>query len=128
MEGREGVLRIGEDLLVEFFSGAEAGVFYLDVLVGFEACKAYHSFCKVCNEYGLAHIEDEYLVLPAHCGCFHHQAAGLWNGHEEAVDFRVSDGDGAALSYLLFEAWDYGAVGAKDVAESCGDKLCSCFS
>jgi len=115
--GREGVLAVGEDFLVELLSGTEAAVFYLDVHVRLEACEVDHPSCKVVDLDRLAHVEDEDLVAGAHRRSFHHEAAGLGDGHEEAGDLGMGDRDRASLRDLLAEARDHRAVRAEDVAE-----------
>ncbi len=112
MEGGEGVLVVGEDFLVEFFAGPESGVFDLDVLAGLEAGEAYHAFCEVGDLDRRPHIEREDLVALRHRRGFHHEAAGLGDGHEETVDFGMCHRHRAALGDLLFEARDHAAVAA----------------
>ena len=106
MVGWEGVLVVGEDLLVELFAWAEAAVLDLDVLVRGETCELDHPSGKIIDLDRLAHVEDEDLVAGRHRRCFHHEAAGLWDGHEEAGDLRMGHCYRAALCDLLAEAWD----------------------
>lgn len=107
---REGVLVVGEDFFVEFFAWAEAAVFDLDLLVRGVARELDHSSCEVVDLDGLAHVEDEDLVACGHCSGFHHEAAGLRDGHEEAGDLRMRHCDWASFGDLLAEARDYRAV------------------
>ena len=123
VEGRQGVLFGGEHFFVEFFAGPQAGVFDLDVFVGREAGQGDHPAGELVDLHGFAHIEDEDLVAGAHRGGLHHEAAGLGDGHKEAVDLGVRDGHRAALGDLLAEARDHGAVAAEDVAEAGGHEL-----
>ncbi len=120
---REGVLRVGENLLVEFLAGSQATVHDLDVLAGFEAGEFDHAVGEVADLDGLAHVEDVDLVAGAHRGGFHHEAAGLGNGHEEAGDVRVGNRYRASLGDLVPEPRNHRAIGAEDVAESCRDEL-----
>ena len=123
VEGRQGVLFGGEHFFVEFFAGPEAGIFDLDVFVGREAGQGDHPAGELVDLHGFAHIEDEDLVAGAHRSGLHHEAAGLGDGHKEAVDLGVCHSDGTALGDLLTEARDHGAVAAEDVAEAGGHKL-----
>ena len=122
---RKGVLVVGEDFFVEFFSRAEAAVFDLDVFVRGVACELDHSSCEVVDLDGLAHVEDEDLVACGHCSGFHHKAAGLRDGHEKAGDLRMSHCHRASLGDLLAEARDHRAIRAEDVAEAGCDELCA---
>lgn len=117
-----GVLLCGEDFLVEFLSWAQAGVFDGDVLPRAQACQGDHAPRKVGDANGLAHVEHEDLVSGGHRGGLHHEAACLGDGHEEAGDVGVRNGNRASALYLLAEARDHRPVGAKDVAEAGGDK------
>ena len=126
--GREGVLVVGEYLFVEFFAWAKAAVLNLDVNVRRETGESDHAAGKVVDLDGFSHVEDEDLVACGHCRSFHHEAAGLRDGHEEACDLRMSNCHRTSLCNLLTEAWDHGAVGAEDVTEASGDKAgLSCF-
>ena len=111
----------GEDLLIQLFAGAQAGVFYLDIHLGFEAGEANHAAGEMGNLDGFAHVEHEDFAAVAHGAGLKDEAAGLRNGHEEADDVRVGDGDGAALFNLLAEAGNHGAIRAQHVAEAGGD-------
>ena len=89
----------------------------LDVLVGLEAREADHSSREVGDFDGGAHVEDEDLVAFAHRRGFHHEAAGLGDGHEEAVDVGVRHRHGPALGDLLLEARDHRSVAPQHVSE-----------
>ena len=119
------IFRGGEDLFVEFLTGTEAGILNLDVFVGNEAGELNHATSHVGNLDALTHIEDEDLVTIGHDCCLHDETAGLGDGHEEASDIGMGDGEGASLGYLLAEARDDGAVGAEDVSKSCSHELSS---
>ena len=106
MVGWEGVLVVGEDFLVELLAWAKAAVFDLDVLVRGEAGELDHPACEVVDLDRFAHVEDKDLITCGHGRCFHHEAAGLRDGHEEACDFRMGHCYRAALCDLLAEAWD----------------------
>lgn len=111
----------GEDFLVQLFAGAEAGVLNLDILAGLEAGESNHAAGKVGDFDRFAHVEHEDFAAVAHGAGLEDEAAGLRDGHEEADDVRVGDGDGAALFNLLAETGDNGAVGPEHVAEAGGD-------
>jgi len=119
--GLGGAFGRGENLFIQLFSGAQTGVFYLDIDLGFEAGEAYHAAGEVGNLDGFAHVEHEDFAAVAHGAGLQHEAAGLRDGHEEADDIRVGDGDGAAFLNLLAEAGDDGAVRPQHVAEAGGD-------
>ncbi len=70
--GREGVLGVGEDFLVELFAGSQAAVDDLDVLAGFEAGELDHAVGEVADLDGFAHVEDVDLVAGGHGRGFHH--------------------------------------------------------
>lgn len=110
MVGRNGVLMIGEYLFVEFFSWTEACVNHLDVLVRDKAGKADHTAGEIVNLDGFSHVEDKDLVSTAHCGCLHHKAAGLWDGHEETGDLRMSDSQRTTGSNLGAETRNHRSV------------------
>ena len=123
MVGREGVLLVAEDLLIEFLARTQTGVGDVDVLVRYEACKFDHSPRKACNLDTFAHVKDEDLIACGHRCCFHHKAAGFRNGHEETGYVRMCDRHRAAFCNLLAEARDDRAVGAEDIAKAGGDEL-----
>ena len=120
VEGRERVLRIVEDFFVELLAGPQAGVFDLDVLVGREAGEGDHPARELVDLDGLAHVEHDDLGAGGQGGRFEHEAAGLRDGHEEAVDVGVRDRDGAARGDLFLETGNHAAVGAQDIAEAGG--------
>lgn len=122
VHGRVGVLGGGEHFLVKLLARAEAGVGDLDIDIRTEAGELYHTAGEGVDLDRAAHIEDEDAVRFRQDGCFHHEAAGLGDGHEEAVDIRVGDGDRAALLDLGAEARDDAAVRAEDIAETGGDE------
>ena len=119
--GFGGTLSGGEHLLVQLLAGAQTGVLNLDVLIGLEAGQANHAAGEVSNLDRLAHVEHENLAAVAHGAGLKDESAGLGDGHEEADDVRVGDGDGAALFNLLAESGYHGAIAAQNVAESGGD-------
>ena len=120
VDGRLGLLRVVEHLLVEFLAVAQTRVFDLDV---FGSREFYHALSQVGDADRIAHVEDEDLAAMAHRASLQHQAAGLGDEHEVADDVLVGDGDGASLLDLLFEERDDRSVGAEHVAEAGGDKL-----
>ena len=122
VEGREGVLLVGEKLFVKFLAGPESGVLDHDVLIRGETGQGDHAPGHLVNLHGLPHVEHENLVPGAHGGGLHHQAAGLGDGHEEARDIRMRHRDGAALGNLLPEAGNHGTVRAQHIAEAGGDE------
>ena len=116
------VLVFVEQLLVELFAGAQAGMDDFDVLAGGQAGHLDHAAGEVDDFDGLAHVEDVDLAAFAHGAGFEHELAGLGDGHEKAAHFGVGDGDGLPPLYLLAENRDDGAVGAEHVAEAGGDE------
>ena len=121
VRGLGGAFGGGEYLLVQLLAGAETGVLNLDVYIGLVAGESDHAAGEVGDFDGVAHVEHEDFAAVAHGAGLEHEAAGLRDGHEEADDVRVGDGDGAAFFNLLAEAGDNGAVGAEHVAEAGGD-------
>ena len=118
VESGQGILLAGENLLIEFLAGPQAGIFDLDIHVWFEACQTYHAPGEVVDTDRLAHVEDADAVAIAHGGSLHYEAASLGNGHEEAVDLAVRDRDRTALCDLFLEARDHRAIAAQHIAET----------
>ena len=121
VSGFGGTLGGGEHLLVQLLAGAQAGVLNLNVHIGLEAGESNHATGEVGNLDRFAHVEHENLAAVAHGARLKDESAGLGDGHEEADDVRVGDGDGAALFNLLAESGYHGAIAAQYVAESGGD-------
>ena len=112
MYGRQCILLVLKQFLVELLSRTESHIFYLYVLAQLQPGKGNHLLCKVVYLHGLAHVEDEDVVALSHRRGLQHERAGLGDGHEVADDTGVGDGDGTALGYLLLEERDDRAVGA----------------
>ena len=122
--GGEGVLVVGEHFFVEFLAGTKPGVFNLYVATGGETGEFNHAFGKVGNLHAGTHVKDVDLVALTHGGCFHHQTTRLGDGHEEARDVGMGDGDRTTLGDLFAEAGNDGAVGTQDITEAGGDEAC----
>ena len=120
--GRDGVLFIAEDFLVELLARTETGVLYLDVFAYLVTCQLDHAGGEVDDFDGVAHVEDEDFIAIAQGGGFHDETTCLGDGHEETDDIGVGDGDWSAFLYLMLEAGDDGAVAAEDIAEPRGDE------
>lgn len=108
--------------LVKFLARAESREGDLDVLSEGKARQFDHLDGEVVDADGLAHVEDEDFAALAHCAGVDDELARFGDGHEEAGDVGVGDGDGAAFGNLSPENRNDGAVGAQDVAEAGGDK------
>jgi len=54
----EGVLCVCQEFFVEFFSGAEAYLFYFYVFAGDFAAEADHLLCQVVYLYCVSHVKD----------------------------------------------------------------------
>ena len=123
MHSGQRILLVLEQLLVEFLSGTQPHVLYLNILAKLQAGEGYHLLGQVVYLHGLAHVEDKDIVALSHCCGLQNQRAGLGDGHEIPDDTWIRDGHGAALGYLLLEERYDGAVGAEHVAETGGDEL-----
>ena len=115
---------LGHELLfVKLFTGAETGVFDLNIYVGLEAGEPDEVPREGVDLDRAAHVEDEDLPAVGVGAGQHDEGDGLGDGHEVADDVRVGHGDRAALLDLLLEDRDDRAVGAEDVAETNRDKF-----
>ena len=115
-------LAVEQQLLVQFFARAQAGILDLDVLVRLIAGKADQVARKVDDLDRPAHVEDEDLAALRHAAGLDDEAGGLRDRHEIPHDVRVRDGDGPALGDLLLEKRNHAAVAAQHVAEAHGDE------
>ena len=97
---RHGVFLGSQQFFVEFLAGSQTD--FLDfnvVLTG----KLDHFLGQVVNLDGLTHVKNENFIVLSDGTGFHHQAASLGNGHEEAYDALVGHRQRSALFELLTE-------------------------
>ena len=115
--------RVVEELFVELFAGAYAGVLDVDVFVGLVAVEANERFGHFGYFDRRAHVEDEQLAARAHRPGLEDEADRFGNEHEVALHVWVRDGDGAARRYLAFELRHDAAAASENVAETHGHVL-----
>ena len=120
---RVGALFRGQNLLEEFFAGAQAGELDVYVLVGFEAVEADQLFGDVNDMHRLAHVEDEDLPALPQNGCLKHQRHRLGDGHEVALHLRMRHRQRAAVLKLVEKERQHASPAAEHVSEAHRDKL-----
>ena len=101
MRGRRHVLGLVIQLLVEFFTRAQARELDLDVGVGIESAQFDQLAGQVDDFHGMAHIENKNLAAFAQRGALEDETDRLIHGHEIAGDVRVRDGCGH-MSLLMW--------------------------
>ena len=69
------------------------------------------------DRHRLAHVEHQRLPRPPDGAGLDHQLDRLLDGHEEAGDVGVGDGDRPAALDLVLEGGEHRAAAAQDVAE-----------
>jgi hypothetical protein len=90
---------VAEEVLVEFLSGAQTGVYDVDGLAGF--CD--QAPCYIRYSHWGTHVEHERLSGPAYSSRLDHEPAGFFYGHEIPRDLRVSDSYRSSLGDLVLE-------------------------
>ncbi len=95
-----------DELFVEFFAGAEAGVDDFDVFAGLFD----HLFGDVGDADGFAHIKNECIAVVAYGTGLDDELYGFGDGHEVAGDVAVGHGDWSAVFDLCAEGVDEGAA------------------
>ncbi len=113
---------VEQQLLIELFSGTKACEHYRYISVGQKAREADEVFRKVEYSHLLPHVEHKDLAALRYRRGRYHEADSLRNRHKVAHHIGVSNGNGAALRYLLFKQRHHRAVRAEHVAESHRDK------
>ena len=123
MPGGDDVLSLGDQFLIELFTGPQPDEFDLDVFVRLESGKRDQVLRHIQDPDRTAHIEDEDLPPISHGARLEDQLAGLGNRHEIADDIRVGHGHRAALFDLFFEQRHHAPHASHDVAEADRDIL-----
>ena len=130
----------GDQLLVQFFPGPQAGKFDGDVLFRFQAVEPDEIPGHVDDPDRLAHVEDEDLAAFPHGSRLEDQLSRLGNAHEVAHYIGMGHRHGPPLSDLRLEDGNGRAGAAEDVPEADGhesrilpavhaldEKLCDAF-
>ncbi len=117
MLGGGHVFAVGEEFLVHFFAGADAGVFDPDVAAGFSSRQADEVDGQVVYFDRFAHVQHEDFRASGHGTGLDDELNGFGYGHEVALHIGVGNGDRAASFDLFDEGRHDAAAAAQDVAE-----------
>ncbi len=109
---------------IQLFTRAEAGILDFDIHIRLEAAEADQVTGKGIDFDGRAHIQDKDLAAFGIGAGLENEGDGFRNRHEIADDVWVRDRDRATFGNLFFENGNNRAVGAEDIAEPDGNKLC----
>ena len=120
--GLEGVFLRRKYFFIQLLPGAESGVDYFDVFVGFEAGKLNHTPGEIHDLVLLSHIKDKDLGLFGTSTRLKYETAGFGYAHKVAHYVGVGYCDRTSGCDLVFEKRDDRSVRAEYVAEACGYK------
>ena len=120
MESGFGALEFVKNFFIEFLSRTETCELDLYIL---RTGELDHTFGKIGNLHGLAHVEDEdFTAITLRTG-LEYELTSLGDEHEETYNTLVGDSDGTAVANLLPEEGNDRAVGAQHITEAGGDEL-----
>ncbi len=121
MLGGQGVFFVAQQLFVELFARAQAGVLDLDFGIGLVTGQFYHAPGQLADLDGGAHVEDKDFAVVAHGGSLQHQAAGFGDGHKKAGNLGMGHRHRPAFFDLLAKTGHHRAVRSQHIAKTGGD-------